>query len=256
MAIDSVLTQRGVEVEVIVVDDSPEGSAQHVIDGVRDQRVKYMKNPTPSGGVPSIVRNLGWPLARGRFVHFLDDDDLVPEQNYAAARAAFIAHPEAGVVFGRVEPFGDVSDKQMQHERDFFASAAQLAANCHRFGPKWAFTARMMFNGLLLVTGAGLVRRECVQLLGGFDPQMRVREDWDFYARAMRRFGAYFLDRVTLRYRISDRSLLHYSLDLTDQDLRALSAARERKRQKYRAEYGALEYFALKLFSKTVLRFS
>jgi hypothetical protein len=200
-----------------------------------------------------LVRNLGWPLAQGTFVHFLDDDDIVPENHYAAVKKAFLAHPEVGVVFGRVEPFGDAPEAQMQHEREFFDAAARRALISGRFGPKWAFTARMMFDGLLLVTGAGVVRRECVQLLGGFDPLMRVREDWDFYARAMRRFGAHFLDRVALRYRIGDRSLLHYSLDLTETDLGYLREARERKRAKYRAERGPLEYFAVKLFVKTIL---
>jgi hypothetical protein len=69
----------------------------------------------------------------------------------------------------------------------------------------------------------------------------------------MRCFGARFLDRVALKYRISDRSLLHYSLELTEADLRYLSEARERKRAKYLAERGPLEYFAVKLFAKTIL---
>jgi glycosyltransferase involved in cell wall biosynthesis len=253
-AIASVLAQRDVQIEIFVIDDSPEGSAQEAVEALGDPRVTYLKNPRPSEGVPSVVRNLGWPLARGAFVHFLDDDDIVPEDHYAVVKAAFGAHPEVGVVFGRVEPFGDAPEEQMQHEREFFAAAAQRAARCSRFGRRWAFTGRMMFNGLLLVTGAGVVRRECVQRLGGFDPQMPIREDWDFYARAMRRYGAYFLDQIALRYRIGSRSLLHYSVELSEIDLRNLRDGRRRKRAKYRAERGILEYIAVKLFTKTVLK--
>jgi glycosyltransferase involved in cell wall biosynthesis len=253
LAIASVLAQRGVEVEVFVIDDSAEGSAKQVVEMLRNARVNYLKNPVASGGIPSVVRNLGWPLAQATFVHFLDDDDIVPEDYYAAVKTAFIAHPEVGVVFGRVEPFGDAPEEQMRHEREFFAAAARRALRCGWFGPKLAFTGCMMFDGLLLVTGAGVVRRECVQLLGGFDPLMRVREDWDFYARAMRRFGAHFIDRVALKYRIGNRSLLHYSLDLSESDLQCLTEARQRTRAKYRAECGTLEYVALKLVTKTVL---
>ena len=254
LTIASVLAQPDVEIEVIVVDDSPEGSARDAVAGLADPRVRYIKNRMPSGGTPSVVRNLGWPLASGAFVHFLDDDDLAPDGYYAVAKAAFAAHPEVGVVFGRVEPFGDAPEAQMRHEREFFAGAARRAAKCQKFGPKLAFAARMMFNGLLLVTGAGIVRRECLQPLGGFDPQMRIREDWDFYARAMRGYGARFLDRVALRYRIGDQSLLHYSIDLSEADLRDLTAARDRMRAKYRATYGIVEYSAMKLFTKTVLK--
>lgn len=63
-ALASVLRQRDVTLEIIVVDDSPEGSAEHLVKGMADARIKYLKNPHPSGGVPSAVRNMGWPLAR------------------------------------------------------------------------------------------------------------------------------------------------------------------------------------------------
>jgi glycosyltransferase involved in cell wall biosynthesis len=170
--ISSVLAQHGIEIEVFVIDDSPEGSAQALVETLDDRRLTYVKNPKPSGGVPSLVRNLGWPLAQGAFVHFLDDDDIVPEDHYAIVKETFIAHPEVGVVFGRVEPFGDAPKEQMHHEREFFAAASRKALISSRFGPRWAFTARMMFDGLLLVTGAGVVRRECVRLLDGFDARI------------------------------------------------------------------------------------
>jgi glycosyltransferase involved in cell wall biosynthesis len=92
-AISSVLRQRDATIEVFVIDDSPEGSAEEVIKGLRDARVNYVKNPSPTGGVPSVVRNIGWPMANGTFVHFLDDDDIVMDGHYAEVKAAFAANP-------------------------------------------------------------------------------------------------------------------------------------------------------------------
>lgn len=97
-ALQSVLSQAGVTVEVFIVDDSPEGSALGAVTALSDARVIYLRNPQPTGGVPGVVRNLAWPWARGHYVHFLDDDDLVPEGHYAAAKAAFEAHPNIGVL--------------------------------------------------------------------------------------------------------------------------------------------------------------
>src|ERR1700759_5612792 len=82
-AIQSVLGQANVTVEVIVVDDCPDGSARQLVEGFHDPRITYLKNGEATGGIPSIVRNAGWPLASGRYVHFLDDDDIVPEGHYA-----------------------------------------------------------------------------------------------------------------------------------------------------------------------------
>ena len=85
-AIASVQRQQGVTLEILVVDDCSTGGARTVVEALNDPRVTYLQNPTPTGGVPSVVRNLAWPGASGSFVHFLDDDDLVPDGHYAASR--------------------------------------------------------------------------------------------------------------------------------------------------------------------------
>src|SRR5918911_2234415 len=76
-AVRSALGQPQVTVEVIVVDDSGDGSAEGPVASLGDERVRYVRRTTPSGGVPALARNEGWALASGRYVHFLDDDDLL-----------------------------------------------------------------------------------------------------------------------------------------------------------------------------------
>jgi glycosyltransferase involved in cell wall biosynthesis len=248
-AIASILKQTSVALEVLVIDDSPECSAEDIVGSFRDARIRYMKNPEPSAGFPSAVRNLGWPLARGDLVHFLDDDDIVPEGHYTAVREAFFKHRHVGVVFGRIEPFGNAPETQMRHERLFFGDAARRASACRRFGPRFAFTACIMFDRTLLVCGAAVIRRECVQRLGGFDPQIRLGEDVDFFGRAIREFGAHFIDRVTLNYRIGSPSLMH-APKLSEREVRELREGLRRMHEKYRAERGATEYYAMKTFTR------
>jgi glycosyltransferase involved in cell wall biosynthesis len=250
-AIGSVLAQQGVKVEVIVVDDSPEGSAAAATREFGDS-VRYIKNPKPTGGYPSVVRNLGLRLASGRFVHFLDDDDLVPEGHYVVAIEAFASHPKVGVVFGRIEPFGDAAEDQMSRERAFFRGAARRAALCARVGPRLGFAAGMIFNQTLLVCGAALIRRECIDRLAGFDPEIRLGEDVDFFGRAMREFGACFLDRVALHYRIGSPSLLHAPV-LDEFEIEEHAAGARRMLAKYRSERGRFEFYAIKGLSRLLL---
>jgi glycosyltransferase involved in cell wall biosynthesis len=252
-AIASVLRQAGVSVEIIVVDDSAEGSARSVVEGIGDARVRYLKNPAPSGGMPSVVRNLGWPLAQGTFIHFLDDDDIVPEGHYVAVTKIFSERPDVGVIFGRVEPFGDAPEEQMRHERAYFADAARRALLCSRFGPTWGFTAGMLFNPSMLVCSTCVVRRTCVQQIGGFDPRMRLCEDAAFYTFAIRLSGAGFMDRVSLRFRVSNPSMMH-SLEQDPEQEKQLRKTVQFMHERYRAERGALEFYAMKIFARTVLR--
>lgn len=251
-ALNSVLSQDGVAIEVIVVDDSPDGCAREVAEAAKD-RVKYIQNPCPTGGVPSVVRNLGWPHAQGRFIHFLDDDDVAPAGHYSAVKQALELRPNIGVVFGSIEPFGDCPTEQLTHERRFFLDAARRAASCARFGPKWAFAGQMLFDRTLLVCSACVIRRECVEALRGFDPEIRLMEDSDFFLRAIRRFGAHFVERTVLHYRIGSPSLLH---GLSPDPSRRLEQVQGRRRMqaKYLKERGAIEFLSLALFARTALR--
>jgi len=246
-ALQSVLSQAGVTVEVFIVDDSPEGSALGAVTALSDARVIYLRNPQPTGGVPGIVRNLAWPWARGRYVHFLDDDDRVPEGHYAAAKAAFEAHPNIGVLFGRVAPFGE-SAAQVEHEERYFARAARRALFSRWFGARWAFAGRMLFGETMLVCSAALVRRECIDPLNGFDPDSRLVEDVDFYGRAIRRFGVYFMDRIALHYRVGVSLIHRPGVQATiEQSYRLMH-------DNYRAQWGRLDFILLKLFTRTLLR--
>jgi glycosyltransferase involved in cell wall biosynthesis len=133
-ALQSVLSQSEIELEIFVVDDSPEGSARAVVEGFDDLRIGYVKNPNPSGGIPSIVRNIGLKQCRGEFVHFLDDDDVVPQGYYNDARGEFAANPHVGVIFGHIEPFGDCPLDQLANEKTFFHNAHRRAQMCSRLG--------------------------------------------------------------------------------------------------------------------------
>jgi GT2 family glycosyltransferase len=252
-AISSVLRQHDSTVEIFVIDDSPEGSAEEGIRDLRDSRIVYVKNPNPTGGVPSVVRNIGWPLAQGTFIHFLDDDDMVAEGYYAAVKAAFAANPSIGLVFGRIEPFGSGPAAQLDHERQYFVDAARKSVVSDRFGPRFAFTGRMLFDKALLVCSASVIRRECVARLSGFDPSIRLMEDADFHVRAMRECGALFLSRTAIHYRVGSPSLMH-SPHPTEAQKQSERLGHRQMQAKYRRERGALEFYALALLTRTVLK--
>jgi len=248
-AIQSALRQKDVSVEVIVVDDSPEGSARAAVEALNDKRVRYFQSAIPSGGKPALVRNDGARRANGRFVHFLDDDDLVAEKYYRDAVAAFEAHPGCGVVFGQIQPFSVPDSAALVHERKFFNTAARRTRFWSSLGSRWAMTASLLFMPTLLVNSACLIRREHVQALGGYDTNILLNEDVDFFCRAIRTFGCRFLDQVVVHYRILPSSLMH---GRTGND--QLIVSYQRMYARYRETHGAVELLVLKIFARTVMR--
>ena len=246
-AVESALGQAGVAVEVFVVDDSPEGSALQAAAALRDPRVTYMKMDRPSGGKPALVRNAGGKLARGRFVHFLDDDDRVADGAYASLAAALHANPRAGVAFGRVEPFGDDRDYLLSNRR-LFAESSRRAHLASQLRSRRVLLASMLFCNPCLTCSACLVRREVMEAMGGFRESVAPFEDADFFIRAIRRFGHAFVERTVLHYRTGQPSLMR---NLAGG--RGAAAYRDIY-ARYAAENGAAELFGLKLLAKTVLR--
>jgi len=248
-AINSVLRQQDVSVEIIVVDDSPEGSARDAVTSVRDPRVRYFQSQPPSGGKPALVRNFGATKANGRYVHFLDDDDLVADGYYRDAVAAFAAHPQSGVVFGQIQPFAEPGAPGLTHEREFFSTAARRTRFWSSLGSRWAMTASLLFMPTLLVNSACLIRREHVQALGGYDANILLNEDVDFFCRAIRAFGCRFLDQVVIHYRILPNSLMHGRKGNEN-----LIESYQRMYVRYRQTHGNAELLAMKIFARTVMR--
>jgi glycosyltransferase involved in cell wall biosynthesis len=93
--------------EVLVVNNDPADTATAaVVDdarrtrfGGRPERLRLVACPFPG---LSFARNAGIACARGAIVSFLDDDAEAAPEWLARVRAAFAAHPAAGVVGGRV----------------------------------------------------------------------------------------------------------------------------------------------------------
>jgi glycosyltransferase involved in cell wall biosynthesis len=247
-AIDSVLRQRGVALEVIVVDDSVEGSAQAVVSAIgdHDPRVRYVRRAEPSRGRPALARNDGAALAQGRYLHFLDDDDLLEPDVLASLSHALDEAPAVGMAFGVVTPFGD-DEAVLRKQEAYFVEARRIA---RKLRGRRQLSACLTFRDAVLVCSAGMARRTAFVAVGGFDPGIAVCEDADLWARVSDARGHVFIDRSVVRYRTGAPSLMH---NLSQDDER-LHASYRRIQEKYRLANGLPQFLALKLWARAILR--
>jgi glycosyltransferase involved in cell wall biosynthesis len=154
-AIDSVLAQSVQDFECIVVDDaSPEPPMI-----VSDPRVRLIRRSENHGG-PAAGRNTGIQAARGRFVAFLDDDDLYAPERLALALDAIERAP--------------VTICWTTFHGDGGGSGRTLNGNVED----------TILDGLVPHVGATTVRRDVVLL---FDEGFMGVEDVDWWIRMSRR---------------------------------------------------------------------
>jgi glycosyltransferase involved in cell wall biosynthesis len=245
-AIRSVLCQRGVTFEIIVVDDSAEGSARDAVASVAEPRVRYIQRAEPSHGLPARVRNDGAMVSRGRYLYFLDDDDMLETDTLAVMSTALDAAPAAGMAFGAVEPFGN-DEAKLRHNQEYFNEARRIA---RRLSGAGELSVRLMFRPSILVNSACMARRAAFFSVGGYDSDIPVCEDADLFGRIAHATDYVYVDRPVVRYRTGAPSLMH---NLAEDDEK-LHVSYRRIQGKYRMAQGVLKFLALKIWARAVLR--
>jgi glycosyltransferase involved in cell wall biosynthesis len=163
-AIQSVLAQTLKPLELIVVNDCSRESSRRYLDRYSSV-CKVVDLPTNVGLAGS--RNAGVRQARGRFVAFLDDDDIWLPRKLEVQRAYMEEHPECAIV----------------HCAAWFFYKDGAEEYYKRFDPGPMTLARSITNSYWAIIPTCMVRTDVMKAVGGFDVTYRECEDRDFIIR-------------------------------------------------------------------------
>lgn len=105
-AVGSVLAQTVRPLEILVVDDGSADEHRREIDRISARHPAIALHRFPANRGRSAARNEGLAAARGEFLVFLDDDDLLHPRYLESSLAHFQNDPAAGAVFCRGRFFG------------------------------------------------------------------------------------------------------------------------------------------------------
>jgi len=81
-AIDSILKQDYIDFELIIVDDGSTDNTEAVVKSVADGRIHYLKIKNVERGA---ARNAGIKAAKGKYISFLDSDDILYFNHFSTA---------------------------------------------------------------------------------------------------------------------------------------------------------------------------
>ena len=195
-ALESVVAQGDVSVEVVIVDDGSTDATATVVTraGRRPNggRVRLLQHPGNTNRGVAASRNLGVEQARAEFIAFLDADDCLLPGALAAGLEVFRRYPDVVLVYGRVK-----RTEVVRGRATFVGSGV----------PNRPFSlARWLLFENPLPTSGTMVRRKA--MLGCRFPEgLRHQiEDWAAWLALSRRGPAYFLDRELACYRRSPGS--------------------------------------------------
>lgn len=191
-ALDSVLSQRFTDFEILVVNDgSPDTlELESVLNSYREH-VVYHKQENRGAGA---ARNAGVNNARGQFLAFLDADDYwLP--NYLESQLEVLQRSGAGAVYCDALFVGSPALKDKTY--------MELAPSRSDVTPE-----SLLAVDVGIITSGVIAAKQAVLAVGGFDETIRRGQDFDLWLRMAQKGFRFACHReVLLHYTVSDSGL-------------------------------------------------
>jgi glycosyltransferase involved in cell wall biosynthesis len=177
-AIRSARNQTKPPGQIIVVDDGSQDKTVKLLEDfirVSNFPISLIKLKENHG--PSFARNIGFNSSKSDFVIFLDsDDELYPDmiENLLSSYHQR-AQKDAGLVYGKAEFY----DEKRQVV-DFVKTKSQSSVSVLIGKPNLETLLRDI-TGISM--GCYMIKSDVFRVVGKFDTNLRINEDWDLYLR-------------------------------------------------------------------------
>ena len=166
--LDSVRSQDFTDFECLVVDDGSRDSEalKRVIEGLGDPRFRYIWRPNGGGGA---ARNTGIDAAIGRFIAFLDSDDLFLPGKLSTMVEHLAGGDSQQVFYTQTQVERGKSDRKWIRPERAIAPGERVAT--------YLFIKNQIIQTSTIVMDAGFAK------LVRFDDNLRKGQDLDFCLR-------------------------------------------------------------------------
>jgi glycosyl transferase family 2 len=175
--IQSLLSQVGVDVRVLILDDCSTDDTSELGPALarQDSRVEYRRHARNVGHIATYNEGLlGW--ARADYSLLISADDLLAHRALETVTRVLDAHPEMGMCYGMAGIILDDDDPPAQQN-----DAASLAP--HQVVASESFLERCFMHGNPVPTPTAFVRTRVQQAIGGYDPALPHSGDLEMWMR-------------------------------------------------------------------------
>jgi glycosyltransferase involved in cell wall biosynthesis len=163
--IQSVLNQTFSDFELIVVNDDSKDATLEKVATIDDPRLNVVS--FENAGV-AVSRQRGFSLSTGKFIAFLDADDLWAPEKLAAQYQALQDYPQARVAYC----WTDLIDESGK----FLRESCHITANGNVY-------AQLLLSCFVVSGSNPLIDRTAFLEVGGFDVKLAASQDFDLYLR-------------------------------------------------------------------------
>lgn len=211
-ALESVRSQTYGNIEVILVEDG-ENVSEPFLKDFPELDIHYYAMGKRCGR--TVVGNKGLELSNGKYLNFLDDDDIFLP-SHISTLVSFLEENKMRAAYAVAE------EHQIQWKKD---AAFKVKRKLVRY--RHPFNRMLLFYMNYLPIQTIMFERELYEQCGGFDEELDVLEDWDVWVRYAMVCDFGFVDKVTSVYYTPFRNSSKRSRDAE------LKEAEDRVREKH-----------------------
>jgi glycosyltransferase involved in cell wall biosynthesis len=182
-SIDSCLNQTYKNIELIIVDDGSVDETSAIIKSYQDERVRCVRH-AKNKRLPHAL-NTGFSMATGEYLTWTSDDNYYAEDAIESMVALLHTNKTIDFVYANYYAIND--NGAMLQPTSVGPSESLKEYNC--IGPCF------------------LYRRKVYEVLGGYNPEAFLAEDYEYWIRVFKRFRMQKLDKFIYWHRLHSRSL-------------------------------------------------
>lgn len=192
----SILSQSLTDFELLVVDDCSSDTTESVVRSFDDPRITFVRNLSRLGLAGNWNRCLA--LARGRYVCIFHQDDVMEPNNLRDKVAVLEEHESVGLVYSNVYQIGARGEVLSTY---WYSRPSPEDAGVR---PGASFFRQLILGRNEVCCPSVVIRRDCVERLGGFDERLPFTADWEMWLRVSLHFDVAYLTEPLIRYRRHD----------------------------------------------------
>ena len=166
-AIESALDQALPVAEVLIIDDGSTDDTEAVAASFNSDKLCYLKKE--NGGL-SDARNHGVKEAKGDYIIWLDDDDLLLPHTHEAYIATLSKDPDIDIVYGDYQVIDAENNEQ-------------YVLNYDEFYRNNAFFISRLLSGNRIPHGGSMWHKSVYEKYGLYDVSLKGAPDYDLFAR-------------------------------------------------------------------------
>jgi glycosyltransferase involved in cell wall biosynthesis len=215
-AIQSVLDQTYKNYEIIVIDDGSTDNTKEVIKPYLDH-ITFLE---ADHGGPAHARNIGMKAAKGKYISFLDSDDLLIPYKLEMQVKFIETHPEVALVSTEVSAFDESGVLEEYHLKNYHIIYKRLdlyyediynikgTFECDAAKNKIQYFIGNVFDyvlrGTLIMSTTVLIMKDILDKVGYQNEKYLYAQEYDLIVRICKSYDVAFLNVPTYLIRYHD----------------------------------------------------